>query len=474
MRLPLPHSLPIWLLTILISGLLTTQIATLWIVSQDRADANNALELFRLSERATYLVKLLHATPPDDWNNLAIRVSGSGEAMNITSEPDVTTALASEDDLAELEDVLVARLTRYGVVDARIRRDTTGYRLPKEETAVHDSTEMGIIEKQIDSLAATTRSGASLTTSLQFNDGRWLNFITHITPIDPIVTSDTIPLFTLVALCVILGAIWATQRLIAHYRILEDAIDRIGGDLKSPPLPETGIREYTAAARAVNSMQARLLDYVAEREQLAAALAHDLRTPLTRMKLRMELLDDDALRQSLSRDLNDIEEISRSVIDFATSELAHEKAERLDLWSLLLSVADKYPQVSLDEKGSDYRDAICLCQPISIQRCITNLIDNALAYGGKVRLSLHRDGDDLLLRIKDNGPGISPERIEEMFKPFSRADKSRNRESGGFGLGLTIARNIARKNGGEISLRNDPAGGLIAELRLPGSRLMPR
>ncbi|WP_032450567.1 sensor histidine kinase, partial [Brucella pinnipedialis] len=165
---------------------------------------------------------------------------------------------------------------------------------------------------------------------------------------------------------------------------------------------------------------------------------------------------------------------SRSVIDFATSELAHEKAERLDLWSLLLSVADKYPQVSLDEKGSDYRDAICLCQPISIQRCITNLIDNALAYGGKVRLSLHRDGDDLLLRIKDNGPGISPERIEEMFKPFSRADKSRNRESGGFGLGLTIARNIARKNGGEISLRNDPAGGLIAELRLPGSRLMPR
>ncbi len=394
--------------------------------------------------------------------------------MNITSEPDVTTALASEDDLAELEDVLVARLTRYGVVDARIRRDTTGYRLPKEETAVHDSTEMGIIEKQIDSLAATTRSGASLTTSLQFNDGRWLNFITHITPIDPIVTSDTIPLFTLVALCVILGAIWATQRLIAPYRILEDAIDRIGGDLKSPPLPETGIREYTAAARAVNSMQARLLDYVAEREQLAAALAHDLRTPLTRMKLRMELLDDDALRQSLSRDLNDIEAISRSVIDFATSELAHEKAERLDLWSLLLSVADKYPQVSLDEKGSDYRDAICLCQPISIQRCITNLIDNALAYGGKVRLSLHRDGDDLLLRIKDNGPGISPERIEEMFKPFSRADKSRNRESGGFGLGLTIARNIARKNGGEISLRNDPAGGLIAELRLPGSRLMPR
>ncbi len=245
--------------------------------------------------------------------------------MNITSEPDVTTALASENDLAELEDVLVARLTRYGVVDARIRRDTTGYRLPKEETAVHDSTEMGIIEKQIDSLAATTRSGASPTTSLQFNDGRWLNFITHITPIDPIVTSDTIPLFTLVALCVILGAIWATQRLIAPYRILEDAIDRIGGDLKSPPLPETGIREYTAAARAVNSMQARLLDYVAEREQLAAALAHDLRTPLTRMKLRMELLDDDALRQSLSRDLNDIEAISRSVIDFATSELAHEK-----------------------------------------------------------------------------------------------------------------------------------------------------
>ncbi len=467
MRVPFPRSLPSWLLTILISGLLTTQITTLWIVSQDRADANNALELFRLSERATYLVKLLHATPTRDWDNLAIRVSGSGQAMSISDAPDVIAALASEDDLAELEDVLVARLTRFGIVDARIRRDTVGNHLSGKEITVRKGGDIGDVEKQIDNLAVTTSSGASLTTSLQFGDGRWLNFTTRITPIDPIVTSETIPLFALVALCVILGAIWATRRLTAPYRILENAVDRIGDDLKSAPLSEDGIREYKAAARAVNSMQARLLDYVAEREQLAAALAHDLRTPLTRIKLRMELLEDEALRQSLSRDLNEIEAISRSVIDFATSELAQEKPERLDLWSLLLSVADKYPQVRLDEKCSDHRGAICLCQPVSVQRCITNLIDNALAYGDRVWVSLQRNGDQLLLQVKDNGPGIPPGRIEEMFKPFSRADKSRNRESGGFGLGLTIARNIARANGGEIGLHNDPTGGLTAELCLP-------
>lgn len=129
-----------------------------------------------------------------------------------------------------------------------------------------------------------------------------------------------------------------------------------------------------------------------------------------------------------------------------------------------------YPQATLDERNSDRLDAVAYCQPVSIQRCITNLIDNALAYGGKAKLSLRLDSNELVLLVKDSGPGIPENQIKEMFKPFNRADKSRNRDSGGFGLGLTIARNVAHANAGEIFLKNDPSGGLVAELHLPAWR----
>src|SRR5690606_32082959 len=155
MRLPFPRSLPSWLITILISGLVITQIATLWIVSQDRKDANNALELFRLSERATSLVKLLNTTPPGDWNSLASRLASSGQGITITARPDVPTVLASEEDLAELEDVLVARLARYGVIDARISRDKLALGAHAAVVQTTDSSDIGDVEKQINDLAAT-------------------------------------------------------------------------------------------------------------------------------------------------------------------------------------------------------------------------------------------------------------------------------------------------------------------------------
>src|SRR5690606_30749603 len=232
-------------------------------------------------------------------------------------------------------------------------------------------------------------------------------------------------LFALVALSVVLVAIWTTWSLTAPYRVLEHAVHRIGGDLKSSPLPEDGSREYKAAARAVNTMQSKLLDYVAEREQLAAALAHDLRTPLTRIRLRLALVEDEALAKSLAKDLSDIEAISRSVIDFATSELANEEKEKVDLWSLLLSIADNYPDATLDERNSDMLDAIAYCQPVSVQRSITNLIDNAIAYGGKAKLSLRQENNELGLGEKDNGPGIPADQIEGMVNPFNHGAKAR-------------------------------------------------
>ena len=274
----LPQSLPSWILLILIASLLTTQVATLSIVSRDRAENNNVLELFRLSERAYTLVKVLYAAPPSERSILASALTNTANPLSMSDEPAVTSAIASDDSLAELEDVLVARLSAFGVTDARIRRVSNR---PASSPAASPSApdpDVGIVERQLSDIAEDFSQSDGLAASIKFKDGQWLNFVTPIAPEPPIFTAQTLPLFGSVAAVVIAMSIWAMRRLTAPYRALERAVKRIGEDVKSPPLPEFGSSEYKSAARAVNAMQAQLREYVADREQLAAALAHDLRT----------------------------------------------------------------------------------------------------------------------------------------------------------------------------------------------------
>lgn len=463
----LPQSLPSWILLILIAGLLITQFATLSIVSRDRAENNDVLELFRLSERANTLAKVLYAAPPAERKRLASTLSNAANPLSLSEQPVITSPIAADDSLAELEDLLVARLSDFGVTDARIRHvsaQSTENAVASPETADADQ---GVIERRLSDLAEDFSQSDGLAASIKFSDGQWLNFVTPIAPVNPIFTAQTLPLIGSVAAVVIAMSIWAMRRLTAPYSALERAVKRIGEDIKSPPLPEHGSSEYRSAARAVNAMQAQLREYVADREQLAAALAHDLRTPLTRIRLRLELLRKSPLRQSLMLDLSDIEAISRSVIDFATYEIVDEEQEKIDFWSLVDSIADNYPQVHFDKTSLTSRGLVCVGRPIALRRCITNLVDNAVTYGGKAHLSLAQSGSDIRLTIRDEGPGIPQAKLDEVFQPFRRVESSRNRQTGGFGLGLTIARNIARRCGGDIKLENDARGGLKAELRIP-------
>lgn len=462
----LPQSLPSWILLILIAGLLISQVATLSIVWHDRAENTEILEFFRLNERAHTIARVLAAAPATQRNQLVNAFSNPANQMTLTAEPLVKSAIAADDSLAELEDVLVAQLQEFGVTDARIRRvSAEAANGPATANGVEDDPDAGLVERQLSDLAEDFNQSDGLAASIRFNDGQWLNFVTPITPVNPIVSGQSLLLFGSVAAIVIGMSIWATRRLTAPYRALEQAVKRIGEDVKSPPLPEVGSSEYKSAVHAVNSMQAKLRDYVADREQLAAALAHDLRTPLTRIRLRLELLRSSPLRQSLTLDLDDIEDIARSVIDFASYEIVDEEPEKIDFWSLVDAVADNYPQVSFDTPVS--RSFVCLGRPIALRRCVTNLVDNAVTYGGKAHVNLAQRGNDLVLTIRDEGPGIPQARLDEVFQPFRRVEKSRNRHTGGFGLGLTIARNVARRSGGDITLENDVAGGLRAELRIP-------
>lgn len=466
MRRLLPQTLPVWVLLIVIAGLLISQVATLYIVSRDRAAANDVVDLYRLNDRAYSLVQLMHAATPEERKLTASGLFDPTYAVTVSDTPAVTSSIAGDDELAELEDILVGRLSKFGVTDARVRRDPASQETG-EPGSFNNGPDVGQVERDLLVLAADFAQSDKLTASLRFADGQWLNFTEPITPVGPILSLDSLPLYSLIAGLVVIMSIWSLRRLTAPYRMMETAVNRIGNDLKSPPIPETGSREIRAAAKAINSMQARLLEHVEDREHLAAALAHDLRTPITRMRLRLELLRNSAVRDALAHDLADVEGIASSVIDFATFEVTEEKTERIDFWSLVESIADGFEEVSFENDETRSRGLICIARPVALKRCVTNLVQNAVTYGKRAHLSLVKSDRIITLTIRDEGPGIPAAQIDQVFGSFVRLEQSRNRQTGGLGLGLSIARSIARAAGGEISLKNHPEGGLLTQLTLP-------
>lgn len=466
MRRILPQTLPVWVLLIVIAGLLISQIATLYIVSRDRAAANDVVDLYRLNDRAFSLVQLMHDATPEQRKATASGLFNATYALTVSDTPAVTSSIAGDDELAELEDILVGRLSKFGITDARVRRDPATHEADAPGGTVA-GPDIGQVERDLLVLAADFAQSDKLTASLRFADGQWLNFTEPNTPAGPILSFDSLPLYALIAGLVVASSIWSLRRLTAPYRMMETAVKRIGEDLKSPPIAESGSREVRTAAKAVNAMQARLRAYVEDREHLAAALAHDLRTPLTRMRLRLELLRNSTVRAALAHDLADIEGIASSVIDFATFEVTEEKSERIDFWSLVASIADGFDEVSFENEDGRSRGLICMARPVALRRCVTNLVQNAVTYGKRAHLSLRQSGKTITLAIHDEGPGIPQAELDAVFGSFVRLEQSRNRQTGGLGLGLTIARNIARGAGGEVILSNHPDGGLLTELRLP-------
>ncbi len=257
------------------------------------------------------------------------------------------------------------------------------------------------------------------------------------------------------------------RRLTAPYALLAQAAERLGRDINAESLPEKGPREVRAAAHAFNLMQERLRRFIGDRDQLVAAISHDLRTPVTRLRLRAEFVEDADQRARMLTDLEDIEAMTRSVLAFASDSAQPEAREQIDLISLAESLCSDMPGVTL-ELAPDLPPRLkCLAGPVGLRRAIANLIDNAVKYGDAARVSLVADAAAIRIVVDDDGPGIPPEDMEAVFRPFRRLEASRNRETGGAGLGLTIARSVARAHGGDVILTNRPQGGLRAEIVLP-------
>jgi len=221
------------------------------------------------------------------------------------------------------------------------------------------------------------------------------------------------------------------------------------------------------AAAAFNAMQARIKRQIQHRTHMLAAITHDLQTPLTRLRLRLEKVGDGDLRHKLLEDLAVMQSMVREGLELARSMDSAEVMQMLDIDSLLDSVCADAVDARQDVTLEGSTRASIMAQPNTLRRCLINLVDNAIKYGRYARLKVARDGSDIVITIRDGGAGIPADQLEAVFDPFFRLETSRSRDTGGTGLGLTIARNIAENHRAVLELRNHPEGGLEVTLRLP-------
>ncbi len=312
--------------------------------------------------------------------------------------------------------------------------------------------------------------GGGFSASLRLPDQGWMNVTAR--PPRPVPWSS--PTF-LVALAVMTAAVaalsfWAVRRLTAPLRELAQAADRLGRDVNAPPLSTEGPREVAQAAAAFNTMAERIRRFVSDRTTMLAALSHDLRTPITRLRLRAEFIEDQVLREKLLADLAEMEAMVSATLALAGEDAAREQVSVIDLAALARTVADEANDLAGREVvrvGAPAALAVSV-RPVSLKRALGNLVQNAVAYAGHctIRLVPPECGVVRIL-VEDEGPGIDEAEIARLMEPFQRGEPSRSRETGGAGLGLAIARSVARAHGGELVLENRSPRGLRASLSLP-------
>ena len=262
----------------------------------------------------------------------------------------------------------------------------------------------------------------------------------------------------------------AARMIIRPMRRLATAADRLGRERELTPVPKAGVPELDAIADSFNQMQQRLKRFVDERTHMLAAISHDLRTPLTRLRLFAEFVNDQQQRALVLNDIEEMEQMLRASLTFASDEAHREPHSRVDIAALLISLCDTVSDAGGDVSYEGPDHAELPCQPVAIRRALSNLIDNACKYGEEARVRLSEHADLIEITISDRGPGIPADQVEQAFAPFRRLEGSRNRESGGVGLGLAIARDVIHGHGGSIMLEPIQPTGLLVRVRLPKPR----
>lgn len=305
-----------------------------------------------------------------------------------------------------------------------------------------------------------------LTLSIHLADGTWLNAFADRPPVPPLghaFLASFLISATAVAAVGALGIRWASGPM----RKLASAADRLGRGESFEPLPETGPQETRQANVAFNRMRERLERYIRDRTAMLAAIAHDLRTPITSLRLRAEFIEDEDIKARILETLAEMQAMAEAVIAFARGDAESEQTRATSVTALAESIVEDIAASGRDAAFLESPAITLKVRPHALKRGLTNLIDNATFYGIRARVKVEGDPNEVRFIIDDDGPGIPDADLERVFEPFVRLEGSRSRDTGGAGLGLAIARSIFRAHGGDVRLENRPEGGLRAIASLP-------
>ncbi|MDD7909208.1 ATP-binding protein [Pseudovibrio exalbescens] len=309
--------------------------------------------------------------------------------------------------------------------------------------------------------------GATLYASIRLNNGDWLNFQSNFNlpprPLVPVL----LPILIMALFIVVI--VWAfVYRLTRPLRALSDSAEQLGRGADVDPLPEKGPLEVRQVTRAFNEMQDRLTRFVKDRTRMLAAISHDLRTPITSLRIRAEFVEDAEDRERMIETLDEMQAMTEATLAFARDEAKAEETKQMDLSGLLESISNDYEDMGKDVQSKADERIVITCRPISLKRAFRNIIDNAVRYGTHAHVHVSRAHDQAVIEVRDEGPGIPEHKLNEVFEPFVRVEESRSEETGGIGLGLAICRSIIHAHGGTITLKNrEDRSGLIVTVRLP-------
>ncbi len=428
-----------------------------------------------VAERVVDAARLVEELPPAERPRLLRGLRGAGLRLQWAERPLVEDSDTGGARLTSLRSVFVEELDADPGAELRLRvgsppfpPDTSGLMTRGGQPpgwSGRGPAHRGLWPQDGDKGTIEVMYGG-----LRLADGSWLNFAAPLAPQAPVWTSSMLLLVAATSVAAAAVAAFGVWRASAPLSVFAAASERLGRDLDAPPLDERGPQEVVRAARAFNQMQAQLQRMVRQRTQMLGAMSHDLRTPLTRLRLRAELIDDPAQQEKTLTDLDQIERLIATSLEFARDAFTGEPPARLDLAALVRTISDEATDAGALVRYHGPERAAFTARQMGLRRAIANLIDNAARHGQEVdvALALRRDAanERADIIVEDDGPGLPEGELVKVGEPFYRPDASRNRASGGAGLGLAIVRAVAAAHGGSLVLTNRPTGGLRATLSL--------
>jgi len=472
----LPSSLLGRLSVVMVVGVLLTQLVgnLIW-AAQLRAESKVATITAgqQLAHSASAAVRFILSLP-QNYRPLIIQqfreMGGTRFFININSAPIALPDFGQQ----ELADIAVHQISSTLKEDLpNIQQFKIGFAWPDQLIVNNDGAKItDMPESWVRHILLTSPNPAPiLAIQVKMDDGHWI-YLAALMP-NPYfldsgnpLTRDRILLQALSLAAVLLLSIlvvrWTTRPLAA----LSEAAEAFGNDEQMYPLPETGSKEFINTARAFSAMRDRIQRYIEDRERLFVSISHDLRTPIMRLKLRTELLDDDVLQAEFHDDLDDLDMMVKSALQCVKDSDIHENSTEIRL-DILIGRIVRGAQLAGHEVLFQESGLSLFAKPLALKRAIGNLLDNALFYGKKAEITVQKNAEQIEIRIRDYGPGIAEEDMERLFDPYVRLDHGKQNNSNGMGLGLGIAQNIVHTLGGYLRLVNHPERGLIAIIALP-------